>query len=87
MNKFCRNQVTCLKTNYDRSFNRFDDPRSMALVFLDRFPMVNKPVNARGARSLNIFPCFACDILEMTLERKQWLKVTTKMQISTEIEF
>ena len=35
----------------------------MALVFLDQFLMVNKPVNARGARSLNIFPCFEVDLL------------------------
>ena len=34
----------------------------MALVFLDRFLVVNKPVNARGARSLNIFPCFVVDM-------------------------
>ena len=43
------------KTNYDRSSDRFDDPSPMALVFLDRYLMVYKPVNARGARSLNIF--------------------------------
>ena len=56
MNEFCRNRVICLKKlNYDRSFHRFDDPRPMALVFLDRFPMVYKPVDARGTRSLNIF--------------------------------
>ena len=30
--------------------------------------MVNKPVNARGACSLNIFPYFAVDILEMKPE-------------------
>ena len=32
--------------------------------------MVYKPVNARGARSLNIFPCFLVDFLEMTPETK-----------------
>ena len=40
----------------------------MGLVFLDQFLMVNKPVNARGARSMNIFPCFAVDIIEMKPE-------------------
>ena len=30
--------------------------------------MVYKPVNIRGARSLNFFPCFAVNILEMKLE-------------------
>ena len=40
----------------------------MALVILDRFLMVYKPLNARGARSLNIFPCFAVDILEIKPE-------------------
>ena len=40
----------------------------MALVFLDRFLMVYKPVKARGACSLNIFPCFAVDLLEMKPE-------------------
>ena len=30
--------------------------------------MVNKPLNARGARSLNIFPCFAVDFLEVKQE-------------------
>ena len=30
--------------------------------------MVYKSVNARGARSLNIFPCFAVDFLEMKPE-------------------
>ena len=44
------------KTNYDRSSDRFDDPSPMALVFLDRYLIAYKPVNARGARSLNIFP-------------------------------
>ena len=43
------------KTNYDRSSDHFDDPSLMALVFLDRYLMVYKPVNARGARSLNVF--------------------------------
>ena len=55
-------------TNYDQSFDHFDDPSLMALVFLDWFLVVNKLVNARGARSLNIFPCFAVNILEMKLE-------------------
>ena len=36
--------------------DHFDDPSPMVLVFLDWFLMVYKPVNARGARSLNIFP-------------------------------
>ena len=40
----------------------------MAQVFLDRFLVVYKPVNARGARSLNIFPCFAVDFSEMKPE-------------------
>ena len=40
----------------------------MALVFLDGFPMVYKPVNARGAGSLNIFPCFVVEISEMKPE-------------------
>ena len=40
----------------------------MALVFLDRFLMVYKPVNAGGAQSLNIFPCLAVDFLEMKPE-------------------
>ena len=40
----------------------------MVLVFLERFLMVYKPVNARGARSLDIFPCFAVDFLEMKPE-------------------
>ena len=40
----------------------------MALVFLDRYLMVYKTMNARGAHSLNIFPCFAVDILEMKPE-------------------
>ena len=40
----------------------------MALVFLDRFLMVYNPVNARGARSLNIFPCFVVNFIEMKPE-------------------
>ena len=44
------------KTNYDGSSECFDDPSLMALVFLDRYLMVYKALNARGARSLNIFP-------------------------------
>ena len=46
------------KTNYmyDPPSDRFDDPSLMALVFLDRYLMVYKPVNTRGARSLYIFP-------------------------------
>ena len=43
-------------------------PSQMALVCLDRLMVYLKPVNARRARSLNIFPCFAVDILEMKLE-------------------
>ena len=42
----------------------------MVLVFLDRFLVVYKPVIASGARSLNIFPCFVVDILEMKPERE-----------------
>ena len=44
------------KNNYDRSSDRFDDPSLIALVFLDRYLMVYNPVNARGARSLKLFP-------------------------------
>ena len=58
----------------------------MVLVFLDWFLMVYKPVNARGAHNLNIFPCFVVNILEMNRKQKQWLTATTKMQTSTGIE-
>ena len=51
MKTYCKRK----KTNYDPSSDRFDDPSPMALVFLDRYLMVYKPVNARGARNLNIF--------------------------------
>ena len=37
-------------------------------VFLDRYLLVYKPVNATGARSLKIFPSFAINFLEMKLE-------------------
>ena len=50
------NELQKEKTNYDRSSDRFNDPSLMALMFLERYLMVYKPVNARGARSLNIFP-------------------------------
>ena len=40
----------------------------MALAFLDRFLMVYKPVDARGARGLSIFPFFGVDFLEMKME-------------------
>ena len=66
-----------MKTNcerekkYDRSFDRFDDPSLMALVFFfDRYLMVYKPVNVTGARSLKIFPSFAINFLEMKPERE-----------------
>ena len=36
--------------------------------------MVYKPVNARGARSLNFFPCFAVDILEVKMETEKIVK-------------
>ena len=72
---------------YARLLDRFDDPSLMVLVFLVQFLVFYKAVNARGARSLNICPCFAVDILEMKPKRKQWLTVTTKMQTSTGIEF
>ena len=49
------------KKDYDQSVDRFDDPSPLELVFLERFLMVYKPVNARGA-SLIKFPCFAVDI-------------------------
>ena len=65
-----KNELQKEKTNYVRSFDRFDDPSQMAQVFLDLLLMVNKPVNARGALSLNIFPCFAVDILEIKPETK-----------------
>ena len=63
-----KNKLQKEKTNYDRSFDHFGDRSLMALVFLDPFMMVYKPMNARGARSLNIFPCFAVHILEMKQE-------------------
>ena len=56
------------KTNYDQSSDRFDDQSPVALVFLDRFLMVYKPVNARGACSLNIFPGVGINFLEMKPE-------------------
>ena len=40
----------------------------MALVFFDRYLMVYKSVNARGARSLNILACFAVHPLEIKPE-------------------
>ena len=46
----------------------------MELVFLDRFLMVYKPLNAREACSLNTFPCFAVDILEMKPETETMVK-------------
>ena len=36
-----KNEMQKEKTNYDQSFDRFDDPSLIALVFLDRFLMVN----------------------------------------------
>ena len=59
-----KNELQKKKTNYDRSFDRFDDPSPMALVISDWFLMVYKPMNAGEAGSLNIIPCFANDILE-----------------------
>ena len=59
------------KTNYDQSFDRFDYPSPVGLVFWDRFLMVYKPMNVRWAElagSLNIFPCFAVSILEVETE-------------------
>ena len=50
------NKLQKEKTNYDRPSDRFEDPSLIALKILDRYLMVYKPVNARGARSLNIFP-------------------------------
>ena len=44
------------------------DQSLVALVFLDLFLMVYKPVNARGACSLTIFPGFAINFLEMKPE-------------------
>ena len=37
-------------------------------MFLDLFLIVYKPMNARGACNLNIFPGFAIDSLEMKPE-------------------
>ena len=51
MKTYCKRK----KTNYDPSSDHFDDPSLMALLFLDGYLMAYKPVNARGARNLNIF--------------------------------
>ena len=53
-----KNELQKEKTNYDRSFDHSDDPSPMALVFLDPFLVVYKPVNAREACSLNTFSLF-----------------------------
>ena len=53
-----KNELQKEKTNYDRSFDRFEDQSPMGLVFLDQFLMVYKPVNAREACSLNTFSLF-----------------------------
>ena len=55
-----KNELLKEKANYDQPFDHFDNPSLMALVFLDQFLLVYKPVNPRGARSFNIFSLFCC---------------------------
>ena len=61
----------------------------MGLVFFYQFLvglLVYKSVNARGAPSLNVIPCFAFHFLEMKPKTETMVKtVTTKMQTSTEL--